>query len=219
MSIPSFMLPTVPLAGRSSGPGFLSKAAGPPPVGGGRARSLNRFVMQMQLHDNWCWAAVTASIAQFYRAQSWTVQCVVAAAEKNTQCCDPVNVTACDRPAPLDTPLGRTGHFSQRVDSSEEFSTVVAEIDAQRAFACRIEWHQSSDAHFVAVAGYSVDDSGTEYLEIGDPLIPGTVHTTYAEFSSNYRQAGAWANSYFTLSSPLPAGGAPAGDALAPVAP
>lgn len=223
MSLPSFLGPlkslVLPEIDREP-TALLSDSASALPVGGAGARqhALPGFLMQLQEQTQWCWAAVTASIADYYRASAWHQQCVVASREKSSQCCNSQNPGICNVPTPLDGPLTRTGHFSNgRVDSPQQFDVVEQEIGGQRALACRVVWGNGT-AHFVAVTACSVDASGAEYVEIGDPLQPGPTNIPYDEFVSNYRGEGTWTNSYFTLSAAIAAGGAES-SLTAPLAP
>jgi hypothetical protein len=103
MALPNFLLPLQPLPG-----------AGPPMAGAAApgAGSLAGFVMQVQQKTNWCWAAVSASVAGFFGG-AWT-QCAIASAERHPRnCCANPLPNGCDVYWYLDAPLARVGHFNQ----------------------------------------------------------------------------------------------------------
>lgn len=57
------------------------------------AASLN-FTMQKQTQTNWCWAAVSASVGNYYGTGSWT-QCGVATAALDRNCCNQPGRATC----------------------------------------------------------------------------------------------------------------------------
>ena len=185
MKLPQFVgqralkLPAVPLAGASS------KALA--------------FLMQAQLQSNWCWAATSSSVSQYYAAGSPWSQCKVADATlTRIDCCSaggasgPCNVTGY-----LDRALTTTGNLAKPiVNSTELFSTVQTEVNADRPLGCRIGWF-SNGGHFVAVFGWQRSLTNVDYVDVADPIY-GNSHVTYSSFCSSYRNAGRWTHSYFT---------------------
>lgn len=204
MAIPNFLGPLQTLT---------STLAAAPPTGGAASasNSLSSFSMQTQLQQEWCWAAVSASVAIFFGSTTWT-QCKVAAAELSPlDCCGQDASSGCNQAWYLDRALTRVGHFGRLDSSSSPFSDVQAEINGGRPLGCRIQWNGNSGAHFVALGGWSTAADGTEYVDVYDPYY-GLVQKTYNDFVSSYRNAGDdWTHSYFTLATPgiASAGAAP----------
>lgn len=197
MPIPNFLQPLENLA-----PAMTLGAASPAgPMGGApvAARSLTGFSMQTQSETEWCWAAVSTSVAVFFGSTSWT-QCKVAAAELNPlDCCGADASTGCNIPWYLDAPLSCVAHFHRMDASNAPFPNVQTEINGDRPLCCRIAW-AGGGAHFVALGGWSTAADGSEYVDIYDPYY-GFTQETYTDFDSSYRAAGdAWTHSYFTLS-------------------
>ncbi len=208
--IASFLQPLIPLprdifAAAPPAPSGAPSAGGAPTFG-----SLQGFAMQEQEQTEWCWAAVTASISTFFKVAAYQTQCAVATDEKGTDCCTDGSISSCNDTASLDSPLNRTGHFDHRLDSTVAFTSLSTEINNGRPFGCRIEW-QGGGAHFVALLGWSQDEEGVQYLDVGDPLFDAHVHAPYNEFRTAYQGNGTWANSYFTClaGAPPSAGGSP----------
>lgn len=194
MSIPSFLQPAHELTVSTSTPAHAAASlAGVASASG----SLSGFSMQMQQQDNWCWAAVSTSVAEFFGSTAWT-QCTIAAAELGLDCCGGDAAAGCNIPWYLDRVLSRVGYFDRMISSNSPFSAVVTEVAAGRPLCCRIAWANSTTAHFMTLAGWSTDENGTEYVEVDDPIF-GPTHITYQDFKSAYRQPGdAWTHSYFT---------------------
>jgi hypothetical protein len=208
--IPSFLQPLQNLAP----PPLAAPAAalgGAVPASG----SLTGFVVQTQEEAQWCWAAVSTSVAIFFGSKKWT-QCRVASGELDPlNCCGVDRSTGCNIPWYLDTALTRVGHFDRIDASSAPFSDVQTEVNGKRPLGCRIAWAGGS-AHFVAIGGWSTAADGTEYVDVYDPYY-GFTQKTYGDFVSAYRTTGdTWTHSYFTRATAAALAGAPAPSANSP---
>jgi hypothetical protein len=215
MQTPQFLHPLDPLL-----PSTSSAAQPVSPTGGARPSSgaLAGFSMETQQQGEWCWAAVSVSVAKFYGTTSWS-QCDLAAKELDLDCCGadgPVRGNGgCNRGWHLDTPLTRVGHFDRWNSSSEAFADVQAEINSSRTLCARIAWN-GGGAHYVALGGWSIDSTGTEFVDAYDPYY-GFSQTSYSDFLSSYQQPGdSWTDSYFTVASMSPLAGSPSPAANSP---
>lgn len=217
MPVAGFLNPLQPLAPPMQ---MAAAAAAAAADGGGAAPSsgsLQGFTVSHQLQPEWCWAAVSSSIANFYGPTQWT-QCGVASSFLKIDCCGGDASGPCNQPEPLDDPLNLVGHYGRRDDQPEPFTVVQAEINGRRPLACRIVWANSGGnlAHFVALGGWSVAADGSTYVNVCDPLY-GTVQKKYEDFVSAYMTSGdRWQNSYFTVAAMAVAGGGAAPDLNSP---
>src|SRR5215475_6827102 len=207
MTIPAFLLPLQ----RTNSPAPVGAAARAGSAGGGE-QSLSGFSMQQQQQTEWCWAAVSTSVAAFFGSTAWT-QCRVAAAELSPlNCCGADAGNGCNQPWYLDAALARVGHFSRIDAANSPFSVVQTEIDQGHPLGCRIAW-VGGGAHFVALGGWLVAADGTQYVRVYDPYY-GFKETSYSGFVSAYHTEGdSWTHSYFTLAVPeagIAGGGPPA---------
>jgi hypothetical protein len=200
MTIPAFLLPLE-----------RTTAAAVAAAGGaaGSQQSLNGFAVQQQEQTEWCWAAVSASVAVYFGPTLWT-QCRVATAELSPlNCCGGDAGNGCNQPWYLDAALSRVGHFSRIDAASLPFSGVQTEISGGRPLGCRIAW-SGGGAHFIALGGWLIGADGTQYVRVHDPFY-GVKQTSYPNLVSAYQTAGdSWTHTYFTLSTP-PAGAAGGG--------
>jgi hypothetical protein len=190
-----------------------------PPAGGGgpSSGSITSYSIQHQLYKNWCWAAVTASVANCFNPPGALLQCSIAAAQLGLNCCGADGPEPCNKTWNLDQPLQQVGNYDHRDDSTVPFHDLQAEVSGQRPVGCRIDWGNQT-AHFVAVIGWSTAN-GTDWVDVGDPAA-GFVQLSYSDLVSAYQSQGTWANTYITRSSAgAPAGGAAASSATYPVAP
>jgi len=170
----------------------LLGAAPPPP-----AQMLPGFSVQHQQQANWCWAALSASVAAFYGATNWQ-QCTVAAAElAPLDCCGSDGPLGCNRPWYLSSALTRVGHYNGLMTPNASFAMVQGEIGAGHPLGCRIAWN-GGGAHFMAIGGWLTAADGTQYVDIYDPIY-GFSQLTYSSFCSSYHQPGdTWTHTYLT---------------------
>lgn len=152
------------------------------------------FSMQAQQQTNWCWAAVSTSVALFYDPASTWTQCAVANGELGrNDCCGTGASGPCNVYGFLGSSLNRVGHLASQTGSSSTFATVRAEIDAGRPLGVRTAW-SGGGAHFLCIIGYRIYE---QMLAVDDPWY-GKSDVDYATFSSSYQGSGSWTHSYFT---------------------
>lgn len=164
------------------------------PLGGAPpAQNAVALVMQQQNQTQWCWAAVTASVATFYRNQGWT-QCRVAnQLLGQTTCCVSGSSSACNEPWYLDQALNRVGDLNNYVAVALSWNQIQSEIDGGHPIGVRIGW-AGGGGHFVALSGYT--NGG--YVEVQDPWF-GPSPQLYTTFRSSYQGSGVWTHSYRTI--------------------
>src|SRR5262249_17208683 len=131
--------------------------------------SLRRLplTMQAQTQTNWCWAATSTSVNQYYFPSTWT-QCRVANAELGlTGCCNAPVPSACNVPWYLDRALTRTGNYVS-FEGPVTFERVKTEIDAGRPVGVRVGW-SGGGGHFLVIEGYSRIGTNT-FFDLDDPI-------------------------------------------------
>ena len=165
--------------------------------------------VQPQRETNWCWAAVSVSICAFYNAVTIWTQCLVAnAALPRTDCCsasansDPA---LCNTPWYLDVALQVTANFRQMIAAPLSFTAVQTEVNGSQPIGCRIGW-TGGGGHFVAIVGWLTGSSGTDYIDVSDPIYLDS-QIAFANFAGAYQSGGSWTHSYLTIATSA-AGGA-----------
>ena len=195
--LPAFLGPFVPLpmpmrvAAPRAAPvsGLALRLA---PVGGAPSSNTLHFVMQTQQENNWCWAATTSSVSNFFNSSSTWTQCAVASKCLGSTCC--VAPTPCDKTFTLDGPLGWTGNLQGiPVPGNGSQTDVQTQIDGGNPVCCHISW-SGGGGHFVAISGYDWN-SGDVFVE--DPFY-GSHAVPLATFISSYRGSGTWDYTYYT---------------------
>ena len=162
-----------------------------------------KFMMQFQPpRSNWCWAATTTSVSQFYNPMSPWYQCgVVCDTLKRSDCCILPIPDDCNIPYFLEDALKTTGNLKLFPNGAEFRNGVLSqaeiknEIDNKFIIGVRIGW-RAGGGHFVAIHGY--DDTKSElFLYISDPIYDKK-YLSLSEFALRYKTNGRWTHSYLT---------------------
>jgi Papain-like cysteine protease AvrRpt2 len=167
------------------------------PLGGGAEGASLNFTMQHQQQDEWCWAAVTVSVAVYFGDSSWS-QCGLS---NNffgqALCCMYGDSGSCNQPFYLDQALQKVGHFRLFSVGPASLYQVQAEIVAGRPLGVRIEWASSHVGHFVAIDGCTSDS-----VEVQDPWTGGYTSVDYNTFLTAYAgsgDTGVWTHCYWVM--------------------
>ena len=153
------------------------------------------FNMQHQQQTNWCWAAVSTSVALYYDPSSTWTQCAVANAQLGrTDCCGSGAGSACNVYGFLDRALTTVGHLDHWSGGVASFQSIDGEIDAGRPLGIRVAW-SGGGAHFLAIIGYLEDTPN--YVAVDDPIY-GKSDLTYDTLKTSYQGTGSWTDSYYT---------------------
>ena len=154
------------------------------------------FSMQHQQQTNWCWAAVSTSVALFYNPASTWTQCAVANGELNrNDCCGAGAAGACNVYGFLGSSLTRVGHLDHQTGSTATFAQVQTEVNNGRPLCIRTAW-SGGGAHFLAIIGFRILNN---MLAVDDPWY-GKSDVSYTTFTTAYQGTGSWTHSYYTQS-------------------
>lgn len=195
MALPAFLGPFTPVPAPPALPAHAFAA-----IGGGAAQRLT-FTMQVQQQSQWCWAATSASIDDYYGPAGTKSQCAIATGVLGGSCCTAPGSPACNQPYYLDVALSWVGHLAQPcigtaidlVAGGPGPASLETEINGGRPVGCHISW-SGGGGHFNVIYGY---DTGTQDVDVADPYY--STHTLpYAAFKTGYQGAGTWDASYLT---------------------
>jgi hypothetical protein len=162
-----------------------------------------KFQIERQGRDQWCWAAVAASICGFYQDEAVPTQCGLANQFlfPGEDCCQATASDNCNIPFALDLVLNQLGHLVQPPQGVVSFEDLNHEITGNsQPVAVRIMFSDLVTAHFVVVIGCAIDDRGTQVLKIADPSeVAGNVTSIgYSALMNDYRPGATWDQTYFT---------------------
>lgn len=167
------------------------------------------FTMKGQEQTNWCWAAVTQSIATFYRVPSMN-QCAlvgkILGLQSNNFCCGNGGTPICNQQWYLHLALGAVQCLHGVVGRARPaipLEEVKFELGLGQPVGVRVEWAAGpakGGGHFVVISGWKQGASGDAYVTVQDPWGPSTEQMPIQEFADNYgTDKGVWTHSYFTL--------------------
>jgi hypothetical protein len=156
--------------------------------------------MDPQLEPNWCWAAVTAAVKNFFSGGPTLQQCQVATPVLTREhptdafdCC--ANPDQCDIPAFLQDALAVSGNLSGPPLSGHlVFESVKDELDAGRPIGVRIQW-PNGGGHFIVIDGYREFTEGAPLVHVADPQYRPCYHS-YHDLVRRYQGVGVWTDTF-----------------------
>jgi hypothetical protein len=161
------------------------------------------LLVEHQQSDNLCWAAVTAGVLNSYLQTDSPRQDQVARDFLGPRYPDDVTAfldkvlaeEACLRP-----PIIRIGDYHA---TDAGFSSIFKpELDAGRPVCAQMTFADRD--HYVAIAGYDIDDAGSTQLLVQDPADPNPSamirSVALDEFRNSYDGEALWTYAYFTQS-------------------
>lgn len=152
--------------------------------------------MEHQQQQNWCWAAATVAIAEFYKRGTGWSQCLLATQEFNEAACciDPFR---CNHPWHVDRALKRTHNYDSEREGPAAYSEIVEHVNARRPLIAHVQWNtppgEKKSGHVVVLYGYG--DGNT--VLFGDPWGPDDLTLPYDDLLT-YGGRGRWVHTYYT---------------------
>jgi Papain-like cysteine protease AvrRpt2 len=154
------------------------------------------FNMQHQQQGNWCWSALTTSVAAYYDPTTAWTQCSLVNAEFGRgDCCNAGSSASCNQPWFPDRSLTRVGRLNQFLNGTLTTVQVAAEMAQTTPVGVGTYW-AGGGGHAIAIRGRFLS-GGTEYLSIADPWF-GDSDVTYDSFLHQYQGTGSWGTTYKT---------------------
>ena len=150
-----------------------------------------QFQIERQEQSEWCWAAVAASIDNYFNPKSPRTQCKIASLVIGQDCCDEAD---CNQLETLIDALKDIHYLSRTIVGTVSFEEIQKEINRRRPVCARIEW-TGGGAHFVVISGYEVLPSGARHVYIDDPFNTPSI-VDYDEFKTAYCGDGEWKDTY-----------------------
>src|SRR5580658_7052248 len=132
---------------------------------------MNSFSMQDQELDQWCWAAVAASLNNYVAPDQHLEQCEVVTLVLNQgDCCK--NPQAFDEAGSLTQALNVLNRQAgQPILGPLSFAQIRLTIDGGWPIPVRIVWDDNpGNAHSVVISGYTVSKSGAQLVQVDDPF-------------------------------------------------
>lgn len=155
--------------------------------------------LQPQKLSNWCWAAIAASLSQYYGTKGWQQE-AISSHILGFNCSnfqqDKSIEAHCNQYAMLDQALKLVGCYSHWSPSRPSFERIKQEIDRGHPLCVRVEWY-GGGFHYLVLMGYYHE---TKEIYVDDSLYGLSVQN-FAEFPHNYRGIGGmWRETFWTCS-------------------
>ena len=119
------------------------------------------LTVQRQQQTQWCWAAVSVSIGDFYRKPTAGTQCTMVCSEfGRDDCCANGGSEVCNKPWYLDKALERIGIFAGLEEVPHPNpglpSSAAGDIEGGKPVGLRIAW-DGGGGHVIALEGFRDD--------------------------------------------------------------
>ncbi|WP_309644789.1 papain-like cysteine protease family protein [Phenylobacterium sp.] len=165
--------------------------------GGGGSHVQLPFRVDPQTQDQWCWAAVSSSVARFFDGNTAWTQCRVASAEfPPTNCCGPAASGPCNRWWFLERALGRTANLRSFTTGPADPALVEGELTGGAPLGIRVQWKDGT-GHFLVIAGIDMGMTPPR-VTVTDPIF-GVSVLPFTALSGQYQQGqGVWTHTYAT---------------------
>lgn len=160
---------------------------------------MSTFTMEPQELDQWCWAAVAMSIANYLKPNSVQDQCKLAGEVLKVPggCCAGSPSAVCDQPAGLIDALDVVNHHAgEPIPGHVDFAQIQEAIDGGWPVPVRIVWEDNpGNAHFVVISGYAFSQGGEPLLYVDDPFYGESI-VDYETLVTGYHGSGSWERTY-----------------------
>jgi hypothetical protein len=170
-----------------------------------------------QCCSNWCWAAVTTAVTNYYSGGSVNQCTVVNTTLGRSDCCEgtcdqsgcyggicgPGNCSsaACNVDYYLPDALYAMHHLNVWIGGTISVwgsdQSVISQLSSMKPIGARIVW-SGGGAHFLAIIGCQCSGAGAEpILSVADPIF-GPSSPTYTNLCTNYLSSGHWVETTLT---------------------
>lgn len=179
---------------------LIAASIGAPPTGGAvpPEHSID-VVVEDQIGDNWCWAAVSVGIRNSQGFGPVMQQCELVQIQLgHSDCCTVPVADLCDQPHQLEIALANAGVLADNLAGSLHFSDLQTRIAIDKPVCCAIQW-ASGTFHFVQVDGYIAGGARGDEVIVNDSAGPGG-RMSYDTLLNNYGvDTGRWVWTYRVL--------------------
>lgn len=165
----------------------------------GPAVDVLNFTIQKQLMSNWCWAAVTESINNFYKGTPISQASIVAKVIDKPICALGKPIPLCNEMADLSYALNSVGHLKTNLNNALSPIDTANCIANGNPLGCQLYLPSLGGGHVVVIYGTYQNNHGTMMLCVADPKDSAQLVMPYKLFLNNYRGIGGqWVRSYIT---------------------
>jgi hypothetical protein len=146
----------------------------------------------------WCWAATSASIADYYeKGQTWTPCKVANRVLGRTDCCG-VGGVNCDKAIEFTKALETMGHWEKTGSSGLTLSGIKAQIDQGRPILAGLAGLKGLPGHGVVITGYDNSNPKKATIEVQDSEDASKTICDFDTFPRAYGLGYTWVVTCYT---------------------
>lgn len=162
---------------------------------------ISDYVVDRQLQSNWCWAAVTASLARFYQEDHFADQVkLVSGILKKEYCCSGNGCSTCNRPWYVGEALDHVDVLQNAMPYPVSKKELMEELICNRPVVIVVKWHHAATGHILVVSGFNRSHQFLTWDSRG----PDMRLVSFEDLCAGYEGRSEWVNTFFTRPSSLP---------------
>lgn len=166
---------------------------------GGQPTTSAGFPIERQNMSNWCWAAITASICQFYKGPLLTQRQIVAQVKNKPICATSRPIPYCNDTADVGLAFHHVGHLHQHFEHPLSPSDVIGFLTNHHLIGCQLYMPSLGGGHAVVIYDAYSNSEGSLFLRVADPADGMLLTISHHNFLHDYRSVGGqWLRSYTT---------------------
>ncbi|MBB6109109.1 cellulose synthase subunit [Mucilaginibacter lappiensis] len=156
---------------------------------------ISDYMIDRQLQSNWCWAAVTASLARFYQKDHFGDQAKLVSGIFNKEyCCNGKGCGTCNRPWYVGEALDHAGILQRAIPNPVSQEALMTELTCNRPVVVVIKWRQSATGHILVVSGFTHSRQFLTWDSRGQRMRL----LSFNDLSKGYEGKSVWVNTFFT---------------------
>ena len=164
------------------------------------AYSLN-FVMQPKEQTYWGWAAIAASLKQFYEPSATLTQCELASTAFGINCCTDGESPECNQSAKMEDILASQGLLQETVNSALTLPELISLLYAAQPVVVEIVSSDGQTMIPLVIFGYNNENPAEATITIADPFGGMISVVLFSQFPGNYIEGFYWNQTFITKGS------------------
>lgn len=165
-------------------------------VGPKEVETKGTFTIQQQQQTNWCWAALTSSVNDFYGSAARSQGELANWAFKTTSCTQTPVGNTCNQAYNTSLALAHVNHLKKTTEAALDLAAVKAELPGN-PIGAGIRWASSNVGHAVALTACAGDgDKAT--VTVQDPGKASVTHMPFAKFPGGQFKGADWKRTFTT---------------------
>jgi hypothetical protein len=160
----------------------------------------NDFPIERQRMSNWCWAACTTAISNFYEEERRFTQGQLVAKMLNMPICRSISPSImCNKKKDYGAALDNMGHLSNHtIEGPLSSDQLLAALRTGRPIGCQMDIPQIG-GHAVVIISGKTDSNNRLFLRVADPSDGSILVMSFSSMRNNFRATGGrWVRTYLT---------------------